>query len=121
MTLHELIDSRLLNQLADFFPDLCTIQSSTPTQGDSGELTDVWTNLAGHINLPCRKAPAGGREPRLPNITYTVGTHIILIRHYYSTITTSMRVVLDSINYNILAVEFDGDKEMTRLTVEVVT
>lgn len=121
MTLHNLIDSRLLTQLADFFPDLCTIQKSVPTQGDSGFLTDVWSDFAGHVSLPCRKSPIRGSEPRLPNMTYTINMCFITLRDYYNTITTSMRTQVNSINYNILAVEFDGQKEMTRLTVEIVT
>lgn len=122
MTVRPLTDSRMLDQLADFFPDLCTIQLSTPTQGDSGYLTDVWSDFAGHVDLPCRKSPAGGSEPRRPNMTYAIGTQIITLRDYYDTITANMQAKVNGISYNIIAPpEYDGQKEMTRLTVELVT
>jgi len=115
-----LIDSRMTTKQADFFPQSCTIQTFTETQSTSGYPSpgagiDFLTGIA------CRIAPTAGKEIKNPDGTYTIGSHVILLAGYYATITTKMVAVIDSITYDILAVEFDAEHETTRLPVQVVT
>ena len=120
MTIRPLTDPRMMEQLADFFPQTCTIQVATETQNSVGDVIFAWADYAGHVDLPCRITAAGGSENRRPNITYSIDNFIVLLRDYYDTITNKMCVKNGSTYYNILLVEHDAQDEMTRLTVEIV-
>jgi head-tail adaptor len=108
----------MLEQLADFFPQTCTIQAATEMQNSASDVVLTWVDHL--IDLPCRIIAAGGSENRRPNITYSIDNFIVLLRDYYDTITNEMRVKNGSIYYNILLVEHDAQDEMTRLTTEIV-
>jgi len=114
-----LIDSRLTEQLADFFPRTCTIQNSTETQSSSGKPIPAWADFI--TDIPCRIAPATGKEVKNPKGVYSVGSHVIVLDDYYVSIVTKMRAIVDSIAYDILDVGFDAEHETTRLQVQVVT
>lgn len=114
-----LIDPRLTTKLADFFPQSCTIKTSVVTQSTSGR--EILTPADFITDIPCRIAPTAGKEIKKPDGTYTIGSHVIVLDDYYSTITTKMTAVINSITYDILAVEFDAEEETTRLPVQVVT
>ena len=118
MTIRPLTDPRMLEQLADFFPQTCTIQAATETQNSAGDVVLTWVDHL--IDLPCRITAAGGSENRRPNITYSIDNFIVLLRDYYDTITNEMRVKMGSTYYDILVPECDAQNEMTRLTVELV-
>jgi len=114
-----LIDSRMTTKQADFFPQSCTIKTFVETQSSSGMPINTPADFIADIS--CRIAPTTGKEIKNPDGTYTVGSHTILLAGYYSTITTKMTAVINSITYDILAVEFDAEHETTRLPVQVVT
>lgn len=116
-----LIDGRMLAALGDFFPETCTIQEYSETNDAAHQPIKTWSDLAGHIDLPCRKAPAKGAEYKRPDQTIAVNVNIIEIAGFYNSINVKNRVVLDSTNYDILDVEFDGNSKLTRLSVEVIT
>ena len=120
MTLRALVDDRMLTQLMDFFPDECTIQIATTSYNAFGEGIKAWGSYAGHVNIPCRRAWTGGGEYRRPNLTYATNVFTIVLRGYYNTITTEMRVKMGSSYYNILLIEYDGQDTMTRITAELV-
>ena len=116
-----IIHPRLLAALQmNFYPSACTVQVATETQNDAGEVLMAWADFAGHVNLPCRIAPVGGREMKRPDMTYTVGSHSIGLAGWYSTIVPKMRAVVSGVNYDILAVEIDGQMAATWLRVQVV-
>ena len=114
-----LIDSRMTTKQADFFPQTCTIQTFNETQSSSGMPINTPADFL--TDIACRIAPTVGKEIKKPDGTYTVGSHVILLAGHYATITTKMVAVIDSITYDILAVEFDAEHETTRLPVQVVT
>jgi head-tail adaptor len=120
MTIRALTDSRMMEQLADFFPQTCTIQTLTETKNSVGDVIFTPVDYPAHIDLACRITAAGGSENRRPNMTYSIDNFIVLLRDYYDTITNKMRVKNGSTYYNILLVEHDAQNEMTRLTVEIV-
>jgi len=117
-----IIDPRMLTQLGNFYPSMATIQESMEVQDGSGDVTLVWANKAGHVDLPCRIGPSGGREIRQENQTYSMSTHTIGLRGNYPLVTVEDRAVDDgAVIYNILAVESDDQDASTYLYVEIVT
>jgi len=115
-----IIHGELLTALADFFPTTCTIQDFTTTLDAAHQPIKTWADLAGHIDLPCRKAPDRGGEFKRPDNTFARNVSIIEIAGYYSDIEVINRVVLDTKNYDILLVEYDGSSKLTRITAEIV-
>lgn len=118
MTIRPLTDPRMMEQLSDFFPQVCTIQNAVESIDSFGGVTQTWSDFL--VDLPCRKSAAGGGEAKRPNMTYSIYNFIILLRGYYDTITNKMRAKINSTYYNILVVEHDAQSEMTRLTVELI-
>ena len=116
-----LVDTRLLTELVDFFPDTCTIQIATTAYNAFGDGIKTWGSYAGHVDLPCRRAWTGGGEYRRPAQSFGINTFTIVLRGYYDTITNEMRVKMGSNYYNILLIEYDAQDTMTRLTAELVT
>jgi head-tail adaptor len=112
---------RLLTSLVRLFGQSVDIQSDAGTQDTSGQVIPSWVDLAGHTDLPCRVAPAGGQEARERNQTYAVTTHTIIIAGYYPTITAKMRAVVGAVNYDIETVGCDSEHLTTRLSVRIVT
>lgn len=116
-----LIAPAMFGRLYNFYPSTVTIQEVTERQDTAGQMIGSWANKVGYVDLACRLAPADGKEIKLPNQTYVVATHTIAISGYYAGIDEKDRAVIDSVNYDILLVENDGQGESTRLSVEVVT
>jgi hypothetical protein len=114
-----LIDPRMVGSLADFFPELCTIKTFTEAKSASGAITYTPVDFAGHVALHCRHSPVNGTEVKRQDQSFSVGSHIIELAGYYSTITTKMTAVVNLITYDILAIEFDGEHKTTRLSVEI--
>ena len=115
-----IIDGRLLTANADFFPSTCTIQDFTEALDAAHQPIKTWADLAGHIDLPCRKAPGRGDEYKRPDQTYAINVSIIEIAGYYSTIEETYRVEIGTDYYDILLVEHDGSSKLTRITAEIV-
>ncbi len=126
-----LVHKTLLAKLAaaGWYPDSVTIQVNTPTRSGTGDLVEVWANLADHVGLACRmavNAPAGARGDRSGELRRSDGTVVtagrtIALAGNYPTITTEHRAVIDSTNFDILAVESDAQARSTYLLVEAVT
>ena len=101
----------------------CTIQAQAEAVDSYGELIPSWVTLADHVDLPCRLAPQQqfSREQRTQAQLYAVHVWIITLAGYYPTITEKMRAVVNSVNYDIELVQFDGNQQTTHLQVRVVT
>lgn len=114
----------LLGSLDGFFPQRVTIQTKGHGKDDLGEETDVWENLAGHVDLPCRKAPstAGstGRETRVEAGVYSTATHVVVVATYLPAVTPRMRAVVGGVDHDIEAVDLDAENETTRLATRIV-
>ncbi|KAA3644555.1 MAG: head-tail adaptor protein [Chloroflexi bacterium] len=116
----QLISSARLTALKDFFPSAGTVQTSAKTRASSGQQDKTWSNLADHVDIACRVSPAGGREMRKKDQTVATMTHTIALQGHYPSITSQMRFVVESLSYDILLVDHDGQKTYTRLKCEVV-
>lgn len=93
------------------YPSLCTIQQASETPDSYGELVETWANLAGHVDLPCRIAPATmGRsnEVRSQAQLYQVQSFTIALAGYYPAIIEKMRAVVAGQAYDIDVVRPDG-------------
>lgn len=118
-----LVDPRMLGKLEAFFNTTCTIQQVTETRDGAGGVVLTWANVTGLVNLVCRRAPASTArttEMKLESLTYTVNVQTIVIAGYYDTITPKMRAVCDGLTFDVLAVEHDGQTQMTRLACQIV-
>lgn len=116
-----IFDPRMMDRLADFFPLTCTIQEYVETIDPVyHETIYVWQDLADHVDLPCSKAPGGGREVLKPDQTYAVVNFIISLPKAYPSINETMRAVIGGVNYGIELVHFDSHSKTTRLMANVV-
>ena len=112
-----------LRGLAALYPSRATVQAATVTSRNAaGEPVTSWAALAGHANLPAALAPtSGAAERRLAQLTVTTESYTVALAGGYPAITEQMRVVVDGVAYNILAVDLDSHGATTRLLVERVT
>ena len=121
-----LIHPRMLSSLeATFYVATCTIQEATETQDAYGQPIPAWANVVGLIDLACSIAPIivatpQDTERRRSDGILEIASHHIAFPEYYSGIEPIMRAVVDSVVYDILAVEHDSHSAMTRLRVRIV-
>lgn len=114
----------MLTSLPDHFSSTCTIQESTETRADSGQITDSWADLAGHVDIPCAVGQGRGPAAEQRNgmaIVVTTG-HVIALAGHYPDITTRMRAVVDDATWNIRDIRHDPTAgAYTQLMVEAVS
>lgn len=108
---------------------LCTI-TVPPGVSDNGGAPDPnapYTNLPGHIDLPCISSPlVAGDFPALEEVKsmteiLTKNMRHVLLDSYYPDIETIHRAVVDGVEYDIITSEADSQSQMTRLAVQKVT
>ena len=84
-----------------------TIQESTTVKDDYGSNTTVWSNVSGLSDIPCRINWMTG----VTRGEVIVNNRIVWLRDakiylsYYSNITTKMRAVYNSVNYDIISLD----------------
>jgi hypothetical protein len=122
MTMPTFAHSELLSSLGDFFDATLTIQQNAPSRDALGHPVPGWSDLPGHVDLPCRAAPAAvplaRREARGARETYASQRLAVVLRGRYAAITTLHRALLYGQTYNIVTVEGDSDGLYTRLLLE---
>lgn len=111
-----IVSPLLLEHLYGVYPATGTVQTGTDARNDDGEIVPVWSNLASHVGLACRIAPAERGEEESPDEIYSVVTHRIALQGYYPAVTAQMRFVVGSTIYDIQRVEHDGGAETPRST-----
>lgn len=104
-----------------FFPSTCTIQQHDGSRLGSGQPDpNGWSNLANHVDLPCRKSTSIAREESDQRKISYRQVDAVLLRGNYSLITDEMRAILDSVTYKITGVKSDGSAVLTKVTIETV-
>lgn len=112
------------------FPSLATVKYHDGTRLPGGKLDDSpghWMNLAGHVNLKCRVAPIvkerpTGREDRNQRLEVGIQDEHLVFQGYYPGIKRNHRIVLDDgRDFNVIDVDHDGNKVLTRLRIEKLT
>jgi len=111
----------MLDRLLVFFPAACTIKERNEVQDPlTGEITYTWTDLPGHVAMPCSCGPSGGVEVKLPDQTYVVSNYAVALAQYTTAIDETMHAVVDGKVYEILLVQNDSHGSKTRLLVRKV-
>lgn len=111
----DLIHPAMLDELPDFFPSTCTIQTNAETVDADGVVIDSWSDLAGHVDIACSVTPKSGEEVQQGDATYLAATDRIALQGYYSTITEKMRAVVGTTTYDILKVDGSSHEVLTAL------
>ena len=136
-----LIHPQMLARLTPtFLATLGTVQAATVTQSATGAIVQTWTDVAGLVALPCRIAPAGANERRAPTGTYADISHVAILSNTVNlvdelvnllidangdalidngAVTEMMRFVADGTEYDIVGVEVDGNRQVSRLRLRV--
>lgn len=84
----------------DYLPDTCTLQTKTETSDSMGGWTESWANT--YTSVECRLAPMQSmRVEALEADQLTAASRWILTVHHDQTINVEMRVVHDSVTYEI--------------------
>jgi len=122
MRQHGLVHPDMLERLQpNFYPSLCTIQVSTPTDDPFGETVQDWADLAQHSDIPCRIAPADSREARSADQVYTTATHEVALNGYYPAVNAGHQALVDGVAYQVEGPpRHDGNQQTTWLLVRKV-
>lgn len=112
----DVVHPQVMEVLAPFYDESCTVQENQPTRTESGGWTDNWVTVGEMQQLDCRlfgkmevvAGPAGDMVN---------ATHRIALRGYYDEPVPGMRAVVGDINYEILGVEHDSEEGATSLVV----
>lgn len=123
-----IVDSRLLNSLPQLFPSLCTIQTYTVGRDSVGGETRTYSAL--YSNIPCVIAPNQVGVPAeaevhrndftRSKVQPVIHTHHITLKGRFSSVRAYMRAIVSGTAYDIIAVENDSRRVMTRLLVREV-
>jgi hypothetical protein len=111
---------------------LCTITVPPRAPGDidAGGAPDPaapYTNLSGHVDIPCTAAALSSGDSVQPTEVKTLSEILaknmlhVLLGGYYPTIIADYRAVVDGIVYDIVGVENDSQGVQTRLALELAT
>ncbi len=113
------------------FPSLCTVQVCTNTVDPATgqiDLTDTgFRDIPGAVNIACKRAPQSyARIMVNQNITEGLNFFHVLLAGYFPQIpealasTSQNRAIIDGVPHQLLGVESDSLKIMTRLLCKQV-
>ena len=117
----DIFDPRMMEELADYFPSLCTIQTPTVIEDASGAIIPGWEDFADHVDIPCSHGPSKGVEVKRADQTYVISNYMLSLRGYYPTITEVMQAVVDDVAYEVLLAQSDSHGVTTRILTRKVT
>lgn len=120
MALRAMIHPKLHEALPDHYPASCTIQVNTPTRDDKGQPIAAWSDLAGHVEIPCAVSEAGSTERRNLWGTYPEAEKMIALGGSYPDITTIHSAVTGGVRYDILGTLDDSQSASGYLMVRRV-
>lgn len=115
------------------FVSLCTIQQPNGVYDASGFPSGVFVAISSALtNIPCTAPPLrvtsiGATEKKMIEGNETYIPRHVLLNGYYSGIPyasstrPNLRAVIDGENFEIMGVEHDSQKQMTRLEVRAVS
>ena len=104
MTLSTLEIAQLRSDQSDYFPDTATLQTKAETSDGMGGFTLVWSNT--HTSVSCRLSPmTSARGAEVEGDQLSEFSRWILSVAHNQTINEEMRVVHDSVTYEIESLE----------------
>jgi head-tail adaptor len=114
------VHPRLMTSLTPIMVSTATIQEATEIRDPAGQPVKTWSDLLGHVALPCNINTTGGGESKAANQVYATATHEILLQGYYPLITPKHRMIDGSgAIYDILLVNQDPFQAFTKLVAEI--
>ena len=99
----------------------CTIQTYTETENDINEEIKTWADKEDHIDLDCFLGNVRGAEVSQKDRTIHTTFKRAVLLGAYPLILASERAVIDDITYEIIAVSFDLEDNITALDLERMT
>lgn len=117
-----IVSPALMRQLSGtHFPATCTIQEHTPARDAAGQPQPQWTDLEGHVDIPCAVSDRGSDERRNLWGSYPEAQRLIaLAGHYPGIVAAGHAALVDGARYDILAVVHDSQSAATYLPVRRV-
>lgn len=115
-----LIHPQLLLNLADFYPQVGTVQRLNAAQDTYGQPVEMWQTISGLADIPCRVSPVSVSEANTAEQTYGTITHRVALRGYYPGIDERMRFVSGGQAYDIQGAQSDPQSRSTYLDTEIV-
>lgn len=121
LTSDEITQTRAAVLASGVFSELATIREYTTTTSPSGGQVKAWKDKTGHVSIPCFVSSRSTQEQKGTLVIQTVLQTKILLSGYYPNILELMRVVVNSITYEISSVGHDSQTVFTKLIVQKVT
>ena len=100
---------------ATFYTSVAIFQQADISHNDYGEEVPDWQNIPELFGLACRISPKSASERRSRQNIYLTSTHHLALAGWYHDITSKMQVLVDGHVYAIDGIEFDGNRQMTRV------
>lgn len=116
----QLVHTRMVIGLRNFYPQTCTIRQSTAAKSPEGQQVPSWNDLANHVDLPCRLTAGSGSQVRDVRQTYVSKLPSIALQGFFPEITEGMQAVVEGQVYKILQPRHDAQRSSTSLDVELV-
>lgn len=118
-----LIHADLMANLFRFFNSTCDIQTPTVDGGDYGGSDPTsWTNVTTDIDCVISRISnsSEGNEIRRKDKTIVLHPYGIILDGVF-TIDETNRIVSNSLNYDVLSVNYDSKNTYTSLICEIIT
>ena len=115
---------------AGLFTSLCTLQQPDGTYVGSGQPSGTYSNVLGLVNLACMNAPLSSEritatEVRELEEIMSQSMRHVLLDGYFPQIeggqTNGWRVIVDGDTFDLMGVESDSQRTMTRLHIRRVS
>ena len=115
-----LIHPSLLSRLTpSFFTATGTVQAAAIVN-TGGNPVETWSDLTGHVSIPCAVSPVSASERRGDSYAYAESTNTALLAGAYPLIQAKHRFVSGGATYDILGAELDSQGVTTRLHLRAV-
>lgn len=111
-------------------PSFATLQIQSQVQGPTGNFADLWSNVAGLINIACMDAPESTARIQATEVKgvadiLSKGMRHVLLNGYFvdapNWSAKGYRCVVDGIVYDLLGAEVDSQSTQTRLDLQLAT
>jgi len=112
------------------FVSLCTVEQPDNLFSDSGFPSGNFLPISGVVNIPCTAPPPNvirvqaSEDKKLDGVQSIVPSHVLLNGYFvqipWAVVNRpALRAVIDGQIFEVLGVEHDSQKQMTRLSVRV--
>jgi hypothetical protein len=108
------------NLVARFYTWRAKIEEQTISHNSDGSKSLTWSTRAGLGEVPCRMVPLSVRQRQLATMEFTGIEYNINIMGYYDEITTTDRITIDGIVWDVISVKPSSGNVQTLIEVKRV-